>query len=167
MTTGYNEKPQTPEEKLHKIIEVQTDENPDKNETIELYGFNIPCYLRYAFDSEPIDYKSSQYPYMIWFTDRKDGNMLMLGLNDQYPENGGESYRLESFLALKYDKKTVDLLMYKFKKRETEVIDCKDGTYIIFSTGTDDSRVVLIGNIEDLQKLNGPENHLPKTYELK
>ena len=164
ITTGCNEKTQTNEEKLSKIMEVQKIEEPDTDETIELYGFNIPCYLIYITDSEPIDYKSTPYPYMSWLTDR---DMLRLALNDQYPENGGDSYRLENFLALKYDKGTTEILMAKFKTRETEVIDPKDGTYIMFSTGTDDTRVVSIGDIEDLQKLNTPENQLPPAYELK
>lgn len=164
ITTGCNEKPQTNEEKLSEIMEVQKAENPDTSETVEIHGFNIPCYLIFTPDGAPIDYKSSQYPYMSWIIDR---DMLMLALNDQYPENGGDSYRLENFLTLKYDKGTIEILMDKFTTRETEVIDPKDGTYIMFSKGTDNIRVVSIGNIEDLQKLNSPENQLPPTYELK
>ena len=54
--------------------------------------------------------------------------------------------------------------MEKFRSQETQIIDPKDGTFIILSTATDDTRTVFIGNIEELKERVG--NEISPIYEI-
>lgn len=142
---------QTNEEKIQRIIEVQTNESINQKETVNLYGFEIPCYLINIDDLPLVNYQETPYPYMKLSSLR---NPLMVLLDVKYPENGGDTYRLSNLLSLKFDKEIVADLMKKFKAEEFsteeyQIIDFEDGTYIMFEIATDDTRVVTIGNIED------------------
>lgn len=157
ITTGCNNQIRTIEktteltnkEKKQVIIDTQDNGELNTEKTINLYGFEIPYSLINMDGRLAVNYEDTPYPYMTWFEEK---DMLIIYLNVKYPENGGDTYRLENLLELKFDKKTVGDLMEKFKIEETKIIDFDDETYMIFSTATDGTRVVSIGNIENKPK---------------
>lgn len=153
----------TSSEKLLIILDVQKSENLDKEKTIDLYGFSIPCYLIGIPEEELVDYKDTPYPYMKWDVDR---NSLMILINDKWPGNDGETYRLENFLSLKFNKKIVQNIIERFRSQASQIIDPKDGTFILLSTATDDTRTVFIGSMEELQELMGGEYKKTPIYEI-
>lgn len=137
---------QTNDEKLQRIIKSKEKEQLDKKETVDLYGFEIPCYIIDMEESPAIVPADTSYPQMTWNPKR---NMLTVYLNVKNLENGGDTYQLENLLKLKFDKKTVASLMKEFNQGDTKTIGFEDETYIIFSTATDDTRIVTIGDIVD------------------
>ena len=152
LSTGCNISTQTikhPADSINKqttlpITDTSNTNNLTSEETINLYGFEIPYCLVLTPDNRTANYEDGPYPHMTGSED-----MLIMYLNTKYPENGGDTYRLENFLNLKFDQETVTDLMDKFKSGKSQSTNFDDGTYILFSTATDDTRVVCVGNIED------------------
>lgn len=131
--------------KFKRVLEVKEDPELERTERVSLYGFDIPIYLirtDYDYDTSK---KDDIYPYVDWF---EGWTMISIPLNVDYPEGGGETYKLKNFLELKYGEEIVNNIMERFKKGENFTVDFEDETYIKVSTATDDTRFIYIGYIE-------------------